>query len=104
VRFKQLEEEIHGAVAALSEREKRLWERVKIEPSKWAQEQYAVSGGVWVVAVLGTTCLYFNGVEKGWGWGKFNSWGKVSSYHWQQDEIQHVIAHTLFAIDNGGSS
>jgi hypothetical protein len=44
-----------------------------------------------------------NEVEGGWGWGRYVEWGSIADFHWQQDQIQHVIAQTLFAIDEGGS-
>ncbi|ODA36716.1 hypothetical protein [Planctopirus hydrillae] len=91
-----------AALATLGERETRLWERVKITPTQWRHNQYPNVGPVWVVAVMGKRCLYYNAVEGGWGWGRFESWGIVADYHWQQDEIQHAIHFLLFAIDNGG--
>jgi hypothetical protein len=77
----------------------RLWDRVRIVPDRWSQEQYPGVGKFWVIAILGNRCLYFNKVEGGWGWGRYERWGKISSYHCQQDEIQHVVFQTLFAID-----
>jgi hypothetical protein len=56
-----------------------------------------------VIAILGTRCLYFNHVEGGWGWGHFSEWGRIADYHWQQDEVAHVVNQTLFAIDEGGA-
>jgi hypothetical protein len=44
--------------------------------------------------------MYFNFVEGGWGWGRYEQWGRIESYHWQQDEIQHVVFQLLLAIDN----
>ena len=58
--------------------------------------------GLGVVGIVGRRCLYFNLVEHGWGWGRFSEWGTISEYHWQQDELHHVIGQTLFAIDSGG--
>ena len=57
----------------------------------------------WVIAVLGNRCLHFNHVEGGWGWGRFEQWGKISEYHWQDLDIHHVVLQPLFAIDNGGT-
>jgi len=38
----------------------------------------------------------------GWGWRKYTKWGTITEYHWQQDELHHVVFQTLFAIDEGG--
>jgi hypothetical protein len=80
-------------------RARRLWEMVKVPPSLWTHSQYPGLGPVWVIAILGRRCLYFNFVEEGWGWGGYSSWGRVESYHWQQDEIYHAVFQTLLAID-----
>ncbi len=90
------------ALDGLGSRERRLWEHVRIQPTQWRQEQYAGAGSVWVIAVMGNRCLYFNTIEEGWGWGRFETWGNVTEYHWQQDEIQHSIYQSLFAVDHGG--
>jgi hypothetical protein len=84
------------------ERAIRFCERIRISPALWAQEQYPESDKVWVIAVMGNRCLYFNHVECGWGWGQFEQWGKVSEYHCQDLDIHHVVLQTLFAIDNIG--
>ncbi len=94
--------EAEKELIALDERASRLWERIRIQPTKWKQEQYHDLDDMWVVAVLGHRCLYFNFVEKGWGWGLYEKWENISEYHWQQDEIQHTVLHIMFAIDNGG--
>jgi len=94
-------EEAEKELTLLDERTLRLWERTKVPPTQWKQEQYTESDDMWVIALLGNRCLYFNFVEEGWGWGFYEKWGVISEYHWQQDEIQHALLHTMFAIDNG---
>lgn len=81
----------------------RLWERMRIAPLLWSQNQYPEENPFWVVAILGCRCMYFNHVEGGWGWGRFAEWGQVGEYHWQQDEIAQTVQQTLFAIDQGGA-
>ena len=57
--------------------------------------QYGKDEEVWVVAVMGNQCVYYNEIEEGWGWGNFTSWGTILGHHWQQDEIHHVILKAL---------
>jgi hypothetical protein len=83
-------------------RSRHLWAKLRIPPMRWSQQQYPGASSFWVVGILGNRCLYFNEVEKGWGWGRFSEWGVIAEYHWQQDEIPWAISQTLFAIDNGG--
>ncbi|MFC1833614.1 hypothetical protein ACFL2Q_02625 [Thermodesulfobacteriota bacterium] len=100
-----LDKEIVVSEAALREpdgRAIRLWERMRIVPEKWSQEQYPGVGLVWVIGILGSRCLYLNSVEGGWGWGEYLRWGQISEYHWEQLEIHQVVFQTLFAIDKGG--
>lgn len=80
----------------------RLWERMRIPPCRWASNQYPGFQSVWVVAILGCRCMYFNEAEGGWGWGRYTSCGTISEYHWQQDEIHHVVFQTAFALREGG--
>ena len=88
----------------LGGRERRLWDRMRIEPERWAQGQYEDLAGFWVVAVLGRRCLYYQPVEAGWGWGRYETWGEISTYHWgDADEINDVVCWTMFALDHGGS-
>lgn len=79
----------------------RLWHKIKVAPSLWRQIQYSGEGSFWVIAIMGNHCLYFNPVEKGWGWGQYQKWGSIESYHWEQDDIHHILLKTFSAIDNG---
>lgn len=81
----------------------RLWERIRVPASLWTQTAYPDIPGAWVVGLLGTHCLCFNAVEGGWGWGRFEHLGIISTFHWQQDELAACIYMTLFAIDHGGT-
>lgn len=47
----------------LDDRAMRLWERVRVAPCRWAQQQYPGGNSFWVVAILGTRCLYLNDLE-----------------------------------------
>lgn len=101
----ELENELEVSEGILREPDERaisLWERIRIAPELWSQEQYSIDDLFWVIAVMGNRCLYFNHVEKGWGWGGFQKWGKISEYHWEQFEIHHVVFQTLWDINNGG--
>ncbi len=102
-------EEVEGEIAEAErelneedERAYRLLQRMQITPELWTQEQYPGNELFWVIAIMGSRCLYYNHVEGGWGWGRYAQMGEVSEHHWQQLEIQHVVFQTIFAIDNGG--
>lgn len=90
------------ALEELGPRYRELWEHVRIEPQRWGHSQYVPVEPFWVVGLIGQRCLYFNDVEGGWGWGAFKEWGQIAEYHFEQLNIEHVIAQTLIAIDLGG--
>ena len=69
----------------------KTWVKCKIEPVKWKQEQYDFEHEFWVVAILNGSCLYFNFVEEGWGWGKFRENGSIVKYHWEQEELREAF-------------
>ena len=99
-----LREEIAAAIHTMDELEpsvRRLWDLVCIPPIQWTQGQYAGAGQLWVIALMGNRCLYYNPIESGWGWGHYLDFGKIYEYHWQQDEIQHAIYQMLVAIEKG---
>lgn len=99
-----LQQEILAAERELGsdERALRLWQRIRIPPEQWRHQQYSEAGPFWVIALLGKSCLYFNAIESGWGWGQYDTYGEIREYHWQNDEIYHAVYQTLFAIDHGG--
>jgi hypothetical protein len=99
----EVSSEIAAAEGELDARSRRFWERILVKPALWSQDQYPGLASFWVVAILGNRCLYFNEVEKGWGWGRYSEWGRISEYQWQQDELQTIVAQTLFGIDRGGN-
>jgi hypothetical protein len=99
----QIESEISKAEDELGHIDTRalcLWHKVKISPALWLQNQYQDIGPFWVIGLLGSHCLYFNFVEGGWGWGKFEKMGEIEEYHWDQLEIQQVMCQTVFSIDH----
>ena len=95
--------EAEQAMRELDPRLYRLWERVRITPAQWKQSQYPDAGPFWVIAIIGRRCLSYNHVEAGWGWARFDRWGKFSEYHWGSENLQVPVCQLLFAIDEGGT-
>jgi len=105
ITLEQVTREVREAEARLAEdggRGLRLWERIRVSPARWSTNQYRDFPSVWVVALMGRRCLYFNPIEHGWGWGRYDTAGHVAEYHWQQDDIGGIVYMTLIGIDEGG--
>jgi len=102
----QVAQEIRGAegeLAAIDARALRLWERIRVAPELWSQDQYPIEVRFWVVALMGRRCLYYNLLEGGWGWGAYERPGRISAFHCDDAEIHHIVCRTLFGIDEGGT-
>ena len=69
----------------------KAWLKHKVKPVQWEHKQYALDERFWVVATLNNSCLYFNCIEEGWGWGKFCSVGTIEKYHWEQEELYEAF-------------
>jgi hypothetical protein len=76
--------------------QRRLWEIIKIDPVKWHQNTYgALGGGFWVVAIFGTTVIWFNDIEHGFNRSSWTTPGTIDEYWCNQDELQWTIQHVL---------
>ena len=92
--FEQINQELLEADLAIKDsgfETMKTWVKCKIQPVKWEQEQYNFEHKFWVVAILDDSCLYFNFVEAGWGWGKFHESGSIMEYHWEQEELSEAF-------------
>ena len=69
----------------------KTWLTSKIEPTQWKHKQYEFEEKFWVIATLKQSCLYFNFVEEGWGWGKFKDNGLIEKYHWEQEALYEAF-------------
>lgn len=87
-------------LACADRRALNLWKQIRVTPAQWTQFQYEDHVQFWVVAVMGQRCIYFNDVESGWGWGSFQTWGRIDEYHWEQLEIHHLLNQAIWLIDN----
>ena len=72
---------------------KQLWEFIKLpKPEKWEQNPMGnEGGGFWVVAVMGSCCLYYNDIEDGFNESPFDKWGVINDYQCDQNELQDIF-------------
>lgn len=63
--------------------QQRLWEAIKVTPVKWHEPTYGIDGGgFWVVAIYGSTVVWYNDIEEG-----FNA---SSGKH--QEQLMNIVA------------
>jgi len=99
------EEEIWDRIIAAESRmtfaQMRLWEVIKIMPHKWLQEPWGNMGkGFWVVAIVGSSVLWFNDIEDGFNISTYKSFGRIEEYLCNQDELEHSVQQILNLIES----
>jgi hypothetical protein len=96
---------MNAGSAAMSSREQRLWEAIRIEPEKWQQHPYGDGGGgFWAVGVLGRYVIWYNDIEDGFNTSRFKSYGSIDEYWCNQDKLEWTIRGILKSIDGDLSS
>ena len=83
----------------------RLWEQIKIPPSKWQQFPHGDSGcGFWVVGLIGHKVIWFNDIEDGFNISRYRNHGVIDEYWCNQDELEWVVQYILNFIQQGYSA
>lgn len=100
IRESEIWDLINSAYEEMSLEQRKMWEVIKIHPVQW----YSDYGPFWVVAILGTTVIWYNDIEDGFNRSVFNEFGRIAEYHCNQDElawqIQDVINHVKDGYDS----
>ena len=92
IRFDELEEQIWLSEQALEGAALKLWELLKIEPTKWDCPPLGdEGGGFWVVALAGKKVIWYNDIEEGFNISKFESFGVIGEYCTNQLELFELI-------------
>ena len=87
---------INKAWEKMSISQRHLWEAIKIAPVKWQESSYgAIGGGFWVVAIYGSTVIWFNDIEDGFNRSAWSTPGIIDEYWCNQDELQWTIQQVL---------
>ena len=102
-------DDINDAYERMSLEQQRIWDVIKILPEKWTQEPWGDLGeGFWVVAIIGNTVIWYNDIEDGWNRSTYSQFGRIESYHCNQDnlewQVQNVIDHWNNGQDTAGYS
>lgn len=89
---------INRAWRKMSLPQRRVWEAIKVDPMKWQENTYGEMGdGFWVVAIYGSTVIWYNDIEHGFNQSKWSTPGTIDEYWCNQTELQDVIGDSLEA-------
>ena len=98
-------EEINSSYERMSLEQKRFWEVIKINPEKWQEEICGrEGGGFWAVAIIGKSVIWYNDIEEGFNRSGFHSYGQISEYWCNQDQLEWTIQNILNEIKDGYDS
>jgi hypothetical protein len=80
----------------------KIWEIIKIHPQKWSEETYGKhGGGFWVVAIIGSSVLWFNDIEDGFNQSFYTESGKIAEYWCNQDRLERAVQSVINLIKDG---
>jgi len=95
-------DEINSSYERMSLEEKNLWEAIKIIPEKWQEISYGKEGGgFWVVALIGSTVVWYNDIEEGFNRSKYHQYGIIDEYWCNQDNLEWAVQHIINEIKEG---
>ena len=84
--------------------ERRFWDAICITPEKWSLKPYGdLGGGFWVVAILGSTVVWYNDIEEGFNRSRYVRFGTIpqSEYWCNQDELQWTVRLLMGIVSSG---
>jgi hypothetical protein len=79
-----------------------LWNRIKIEPKKWQEQEYGEEGnGFWAVAILGKSVIWYNDIEEGFNVSSYDDHGVIAVYWAGQNDLFTLINNLWEFIKTG---
>ena len=98
----ELKAMIAGAVAVMEPPALQLWSLIRVRPVKWSSlpPWGELTGGFWVVGLLGEEVLWFNDIEWGFNVSRYDENGVIGHYWCNQEELQHTMYFLLQRIES----
>jgi hypothetical protein len=92
----ELLEELNNSFNRMNDKQKKLWDIIKISPEKWRQEPYGNEGnGFWVIAIFDNTVIWYNDIEEGFNQSAYSKYGQIDEYGCDQNQLEWVLQHIL---------
>lgn len=83
---------IEVAEAAMKPPLVRFWHQIRIRPEKWQLSPWGdAGGGFWVVAVVGSHCLWYNDIEYGFNASRWRVPGRILDYWCNQPGLEDCV-------------
>ena len=80
-----------------------FWRLIRIQPTKWNEDDYGKDGnGFWVVGLIGTKVIYYNDIEEGFNISEYTIYGTIDEYVCNQDELVWTIRQLFELIKSSG--
>jgi hypothetical protein len=94
-------DKLNNAWSAMDLPQRRLWEMIRIGPEKWQQHPYGAGNGFWVVALMGSTVVWYNDIENGFNRSQFTVYGTIDDYWCNPDELETTLQFLLSTLERG---
>lgn len=93
---------INAAYENMTPTQRKIWEIIKVTPVKWNEESMGRLGnGFWVVAIIGSSVIWYNDIEGGFNQSSYNSCGEIAEYWCNQDELQFAVQNVINLLNDG---
>lgn len=98
----QLSSLIADAECAMTPAARALWELCKVRPTKWQSHPWGdLGGGFWVVGIIGQRVVWYNDIEGGFNFSRYDTPGHIAEYLCNQDELQHTMYFLIQMLETG---
>lgn len=76
--------------------DKDFWRLIKLNtPEIWENSEGGDSEYLWVVAIMGNKCVFYNDTAQGFNIAIYESWGTVEEYHSKTTELHDLISEIV---------
>jgi hypothetical protein len=94
----QLWEKINDGWTRMSFRQRRFWDAIRRPPEEWELRGY---DRCWVVALIGSTAIYYNHLEHGFNRSAWTEYGVIDHFQSLQDGLDEAVQRQLDVLDTG---
>lgn len=102
ISLQELQNEIQKYEINLNGELRNFWQRIRIEPEKWQEQEYGnEGGGFWIVGIYGKKVVWYNDIEEGFNISTYSKYGKIDEYSCEQNPIDWTINKLYATIESG---